>query len=172
MYVDILYTEAGRDDYTLIESVNNNNFYHWIVPDDIVDNPVAFDIIIPPLDDVIIHTPPILKIYPTPDTKVVDETNVAVISKGVFFANVSEYFIPAYISYENAAGEIIDREFEIHIKNGAVDLEDPIHLEPFIYDGEINYKKINIVVQKHNDPTNRINFIGDENNLKNWITIC
>ena len=151
--------------------MSNNNFYHWIVPDDIVEDPVVFDIIIPTLDDVVIHTMPVLKIYPSPDTRVVDESNVAVISKGVFFSDSDEYMIPAFISYETKSGEIKDREFQIHIKNGAVDLEDPIHMEPFIYDGEINCKKINIIIQQHNNPDNKINFIGDETDIKNWITI-
>ena len=171
-YVDILYQEQGSDKFNLIESIENNNFYHWIVPDDFVDEAVTFDIIIPPVEKVVMHTQPILKIYPRPDTCIVDESCVAIISKGVFFSDMSEYAIPAFISYEDKDGKIIDKEFYINIMNGGVDLQNPIHIEPFVYNGNVNHKKINIVIQKHGNPSTRVSFLKDENKQSSWLSVC
>ena len=101
-----------------------------------------------------------------------DESCVAIISKGVFFSDMSEYAIPAFISYEDKDGKIIDKEFYINIMNGGVDLQNPIHIEPFVYNGNVNHKKINIVIQKHGNPSTRVSFLKDENKQSSWLSVC
>lgn len=118
------------------------------------------------------HNTPIIKIYPNPNSRVIDETCVSIISKGLFFSDVDEYAIPAFLSYENKHGEIIDKEFFINIKNGAVDEASPIHIEPFVYDGELKFKRINIIVRCHDKNDTAISFIDNPDDISNWVTIC
>ena len=172
MYVDILYRESPDEDYQTVDTVFNNNFYHWIVPEEVNPDSINIDIIIPPAKNSIVHTLPVIKLFPDPDSKIIDETNVLVLSKGLFFVREDECQIPAIASYEDINGEIVEHDLKINLLNGMVDESNPICMSPFVYNGKMKPKKIEIAIQDHHNNTQITSFIAENSDVSNWITVC
>lgn len=172
MYIDIVYKEEGSDVWNLIDTVENHNFYHWIIPDNFIESNVEFDLIIQPTSDIIVHTPPTIKIYPNPKTSIIDDSNVIVVSKGMFFTEEPECQLPIIISYIDKDGEIQDISAALNLKNNMVDESHPVCISPFIYNGEINSKKIEVAVRDHHNPNIITSFINNPEDTNNWLTIC
>jgi hypothetical protein len=171
LYIDILYKEENDTEYTIIDTVQNNNFYHWIVPDEINPDAVNIDIIIPPLENSIVHTLPVLKLYPDPNSRIIDESNVLVISKGLFFVEDEKTELPAIASYiDPITEEVIEHPIIINLLNGMVDESNPVHMEPFIYNAKVPCKHIELAVRAHNEDDS-YSFIQNNEDVNNWISV-
>lgn len=171
-YVDIMYRIHGTDEWQLIDTVPNHNFYHWIVPNDLVDNPLEFDFIVQPTDDIVIHTLPALRIYPDPKSLIIDESTVVVISKGMFFTEEAECQLPFTLSYVDKKGQVHDIKAKFNILNGMLDENRPLIINPVLYHGEVHSTRIEIVVRDHQNRDTYTSFISDNSDVNNWITVC
>lgn len=170
--VEIIYREYGENNWKVLDTIPNHNFYHWIIPSSFIDDPCTFDLIATGNENIVIHTPPVIKIFPNPKTNVVDEKNVVVIGKGMFFTKEDEMKLPAILSYIDNDGELQDVNIIINIKDCAVDLNNPITLTPFIYRGSLKYKTIELAVRDKHNSQNIASFINNPEDINSWITIC
>lgn len=173
LYVDIMYRKEGDEDFQILDTVQNNNFYHWIVPEELNPDSINIDLIIPPAENTIVHTLPVLKLYPDPKSRIIDETNVLVLSKGLFFTQNERDIIPAIATYEDPeSGEIIEHSLKINLYNGMVDEENPICMNPFVYNGKVPYTNIELGVRDHSIPEDFVSFCTSTEDSTNWLTIC
>lgn len=171
-YVDLLYKVHGDSDWTLIDTVPNHNFYHWIVPEELVSMPPEFDFIVQGTDDIVIHTLPALRIYPDPKSGLIDETTVVVLSKGMFFTEYNEVTLPFTLSYVDDNGNIHDIPAEFNILNGMLNEDRPLIMDPVMYLRKSSNTKIELMVRDHQKYDSSALFIKDDSNINNWITVC
>jgi hypothetical protein len=136
----------------LLDSVDNHNFYHWRIPQDFINQPSRIDIIIPNTDKCTVYTAPEIYMYPDPKTKIVDETTCYILNKGYFITAYSQ--IDAIITYESKAGTLIEIPAKINLKNFQIDEINPIEFECFVYNNDINYKEIKLVLRDHYNTKN------------------
>lgn len=149
LQIDILYLDMDDNEEYLIDSVDNNSFYHWKVPVDLVEQPAHIDVIVPNTDECTVYTQPEIYVYPDPKTKIVDETTVYILNKG-YFITASPY-VEAFMSYENKQGEIVDVPVKLNLKNFMIDENNPIDMECFIYNNDIKKKNIKLIIRDHYD---------------------
>mgnify|MGYP001056806485 CR=1 FL=1 len=171
-YIDLLYKTHDSDDWTLIDTVPNHNFYHWIVPTDLVPITAEFDFIVQQTEDIIIHTLPSLRIYPDPKSGLIDETTVVVISKGMFFTEKAVCQLPFTLSYVDKKGNVRDIPAAFNLLNGMLDESRPLHVNPFLYEGNYSNTKINIMIRDHHKRESFAYFINNESDINNWISVC
>lgn len=143
--VNIKYEVEGEGTEHLVESVDNNNFYYWKLPDDIIDDPTELDITIVGAEDCEVITPPSVKMYPDPETNVVSEGNVIVQNKGMFVTDADH--IDGVVSYVDRQGRIREHEMTLNLRNGMVDTEHPVSMKCFVYDGDVKCRRIRIKVE-------------------------
>lgn len=153
LQVDLLFEEENGKQY-LLDSVDNHNFYHWRVPSDFITNPSKIDIIIPNTDDVEVFTVPEIYIYPDPTTKMVDDSTVFVLNKGYFITQREQ--VDIIITYEDKHGNFVEIPAKLNLKNFQIDEINPIEFDCFVYNNEINYKKIKLVLRDHHNKDRKV----------------
>ena len=153
LQVDLLFEEENGKQY-LLDSVDNHNFYHWRVPNDFITNPSKIDIIIPNTDDVEVFTVPEIYIYPDPTTKMVDDSTVFVLNKGYFITQREQ--VDIIITYEDKHGNFVEIPAKLNLKNFQIDEINPIEFDCFVYNNEINYKKIKLVLRDHHNKDRKV----------------
>lgn len=153
LQVDLLFEEENGKQY-LLDSVDNHNFYHWRVPADFITNPSKIDIIIPNTDDVEVFTVPQIYIYPDPTTKMVDDSTVFVLNKGYFITQREQ--VDIIITYEDKHGNFVEIPAKLNLKNFQIDEVNPIEFDCFVYNNEINYKKIKLVLRDHHNKDRKV----------------
>lgn len=153
LQVDLLFEEENGKQY-LLDSVDNHNFYHWRVPSDFIINPSKIDIIIPNTDDVEVFTVPEIYIYPDPTTKIVDDSTVFVLNKGYFITQKQQ--VDVIITYEDKNGSFVEIPAKLNLKNYQIDEIEPIQFDCFVYNNEINYKKIKLVLRDHHNKDRKV----------------
>lgn len=153
LQVDLLFEEEDGKQY-LLDSVDNHNFYHWRVPSDFIINPSKIDIIIPNTDDVEVFTVPEIYIYPDPTTKIVDDSTVFVLNKGYFITQKQQ--VDVIITYEDKNGSFVEIPAKLNLKNYQIDEIEPIQFDCFVYNNEINYKKIKLVLRDHHNKDRKV----------------
>ena len=149
LQVDISYIDLDTNEEFLIDSVDNNSFYYWKIPDDFIDNPAKIDVIIPNTDMCTVYTNPEIFVYPDPNTKIVDESTVYIKSKGYFITALP--YVEALMSYENKKEEITEIPVKLNLKNFMIDENNPIDFDCFVYNNKIEQKKIKLVIRDHYD---------------------
>ena len=145
--VDISYIDLDDNQEYLIDSIDNNSFYHWDIPVNFIENSTKIDIIIPNTDDCNVYTNPEIFVYPDPNTKIIDETTVYILNKGYFITAQKQ--VDAFMSYEDKAGNIIDVPIKLNLKNFMIDENNPIDFTCFVYNGIINKKQIKLIIKDH-----------------------
>lgn len=164
LQVDILASFNDNDnEYVLIDTVDNHEFYYLTLNSELYSN-YNIDIILPNNEDCIIVNNPIIKVFPDFTTNIIKEQNVVVIDKG--FILTKKHYIEAVISYEDRDGKIIEHYMQINIINNAVDEEHPVSFENFVYNNDINYKKIKLFIRDHNDNNVIVPFQDDNVYIK------
>ncbi len=153
LQVDLLFEEENGKQY-LLDSVDNHNFYHWRVPSDFITNPSKIDIIIPNTDDVEVFTVPEIYIYPDPTTKMVDDSTVFVLNKGYFITQREQ--VDIIITYEDKHGNFVEIPAKLNLKNFQIDEINPIEFDCFVYNNEINYKKVKLVLRDHHNKDRKV----------------
>lgn len=148
--VDISYQVYGDDKEYLIESVDNHNFYHWLIPEDFTDTP-KLDVMIPNTELYTATSNPEIYIYPDPVTKTVDSQNVYVKSKGFFVAPRPDFEVEAVISYENKNGYIQEYPAVVNLHNYMVNPMNGLDFKCFVYENDIDSKKIRVIIRDHNN---------------------
>lgn len=150
MSVDIAYKLEGDDKEYLIESVDNHNFYHWRIPVDFTETP-KIDVMIMNTELYSATSNPEIYVYPDPKTKTVDSKNVYVKNKGFFLAPESDFVLDGVIAYENLAGRIIEYPAKVNLHNFMVQPVDGVKFECFVYENNIDAKRVKIIVRDHNN---------------------
>lgn len=153
LQVDLLYEEEDGQQY-LLDSVDNHNFYHWRVPSDFIMNPSKVDIIIPNTDDCQVFTIPEIYIYPNPTTKIVDDSTVFVLNKGYFITQ--KPYVDIIITYEDKNRNLVEIPGKLNLKNYQIDEINPIEFECFVYNNEINYKTVKLVLRDHHNRERKV----------------
>lgn len=150
LQVDISYQFENDTKEYLIESVSNHNFYHWQIPTDFT-NTAKIDIMIPNTDIYSTATAPEIYIYPNPDDKTVSCDNVYVKNKGFFIAPKPDFVLDAVLSYENLSGRIQEYPAHINLHNHMVAPVGGVDFECFVYENEIDAKRVRIIIRDHNE---------------------
>lgn len=148
--VDIFYQIEGDEREHLIECCDNHNFYHWSIPIDFTETP-KLDIMIMNTEMYTVTSNPEIYIYPNPSDKTVDSQNVYVKSKGFFVAPRPDFEVDAIISYENKDGRIIEYPAIVNLHNYMVNPVAGLDFKCFVYENEIDSKKVRIIVRDHNN---------------------
>ena len=152
LHVDILYKEFGDAEYhTILSNIDNHNCCHMSVSGDFVGGP-EIDVMIPQDDDIMIVNQPKIKFYALPNGQITGDTCV-VLNKGYFILDKQEERaqIDAILSYE-IDDEIKEQNIKLNLLNGAVDTENPVEMDCFIYPKEIESRKIQLFIRDHDRP--------------------
>ena len=153
LHVDILYKEYGDEEFhTILNNIENHNCCHLSLSDQLVQGPII-DVIIPQDDDIMIVNQPELKFYMNEDN-IISEDTCVVINKGCFILNNSpeRAQIEAILSFEISDDKIKDVPVKLNILNGAIDTENPIEMDCFVYPNDVETKKIQLFVRDHERP--------------------
>ncbi|WQJ53784.1 MAG: hypothetical protein [Wendovervirus sonii] len=150
LYIDILYSEDGETYETIETNVENHNCYHLQLPEDFMLSDMMFDVMVENNENAIIVNQPAIKFYVNPETNIVDETTCVVINKGFILTELP--YINAILSYYDKSGNLHEYDMQINILNNAIDTSKPITIKPFIYNNDVQYKKIKLFVRDHANP--------------------
>lgn len=154
--IKISYQDTSTGDINLIEQTANHNFYNWPIPENFTTN-AQIDIIIPDTEDVKVYTQPVIKVVPI---KVGDGVykiapeSITIINKGYFITSLEQ--IDGYLSYMNKKNELEEQEIKINLLNYMINEEDPMSFDSFIYNNDINFKNINLIIQDADNENDKI----------------
>lgn len=167
LHVDILYKEQGDENYhVILDNIENHNCCHMSISGDYVNSP-EIDVIILQSDNVMIVNQPTLKFYTNQNNQITNDTCV-VIDKGYFLLEdqQEQAQIDAILSFE-VNNEVKEQNIKINLLNGAVDTENPVEMDCFIYPNKVESKKIQLFVRDHERP----NIIAPFQNEDEYINI-
>jgi len=163
--VDILLQKEDDDTMTLVETVDNHNFYNLALKEDMVDDALDIDLILPSNDDCMIINQPVIKFYCDIETNIVDASKCVVIDKGFIMTNNDQ--VDAIISYEDSKGMIKDKPVKLNILNNALDENDPIEMDEFIYSKEYTFTRLKLFIRDHDHPEDIAPLQGEDG----WISV-
>ena len=168
--VELLYKIEGDETEHLIEIVNNNNFYHLVIPAEIFnEQQMLFDIQIPNTDTCTVQTQPVIRVVPDSETGVISKNSFIILNKGFFLTK--EKYVEGIVSYEDKRGKIIDTIVKFNLVNGMIDENNPVTMRDFIYRGELVKKRIILMVRDAFNKNKFDYFSKDNEGKPKYITI-
>ena len=150
--VDIAYQEEGNErEYPIAMNEDNHEFYYWDIPRDFTANP-HMDVTFTENDYASVITDPEVVIWPDALTRIITPENVYVRKKGFFSTSEPDNIVEATIEYLDREGRIVENIADAPLKNYMLDSEGtPLQFECIVYEGEMNPRKIRLIVRDHND---------------------
>ena len=168
--VELLYKIEGDETEHLIEIVNNNNFYHLVIPAEIFnEQQMLFDIQIPNTDTCTVQTQPVIRVIPDSETGVISKNSFVILNKGFFLTKEKQ--VEGIVSYEDKRGKIIDTIVKFNLVNGMIDENNPVTMRDFIYRGELVKKRIILMVRDAFNKNKFDYFSKDNEGKPKYITI-